>query len=288
VGTSGANINAAWDGCIEERQTARINDNDPSNDWNPVPAGAKDMDIDLVPTSADPTTQWGPILDDVVYERYWNGTATTNTFTSAQISSSQGGTRQNNATCPTEAKLYDEWAPDAFETYVDSLNPGGYTYHDIGLLWGARLMSPTGIFQNLTAPQGKDIQRHMIFMTDGDTNANPGSTSLTKSDSSGNAMYTAYGLDYWDRRQNDGVSNASDAWLTANIDARTQAICTWVKGKNITLWVISFGSGVSATTQTRLANCASPGKSYAATNTAALTTQFRAIASEISLLRLTK
>jgi Flp pilus assembly protein TadG len=287
LGASGINEGRNWDGCIEERQTARVMDSDPSNDWGTIPAGAKDMNIDLAPVTTDPTTQWGPILDGVVYERYWNGTATTNTFTSLQESSSQGAKRQVNAYCPATAKLYEEWTPSNYEDYVDTLSPGGYTYHDIGLIWGARLMSPTGIFSGITNLADRDVQRHMIFMTDGDTNANPGSTSLSKSNGEDSAVYGAYGIDYWDRRQNDGTSNPTDAWLEANIDARTQAICTWVKSKNITLWTISFGSNVSDETKARLASCASPGKSYAATNSAALNTQFRAIAAEISLLRLT-
>jgi Putative Flp pilus-assembly TadE/G-like len=283
LGPNGAAITANWDGCIEERQTARVNDSDPSDNWSPIPAGAKDMDIDLVPTTADPTTQWGPILDDVVYARYWNGTATTNEFTSDQLSSSTGQTKQRDAACPAPAKLYQEWTPTNFDSYVSGLTADSYTYHDIGLLWGARLMSPTGIFAANNAPPDRDIQRHMVFMTDGDTNANPGSTNYD----GGSPMYTAYGIDNWDRRQNDGTSNPAKSWLDDNIDARTQAICDWVKAKNITLWVIAFGSGVSQDTKDRLALCASPGKSYSAADNTALTQQFNAIAAEISLLRLT-
>jgi hypothetical protein len=283
LGSSGAAYSANWDGCIEERQTARVTDSDPSDNWSPIPAGAKDMDIDLVPSTTDATTQWGPILDGTVYARYWNGTATTNTFTSNQMSSSTGQVKQRNADCPAASKLYQEWTPTNFDSYVTSLTANSYTYHDIGLLWGARLMSPTGIFAANNAPPDRDIQRHMVFMTDGDTNANPGSTSYYDDA----PMYTAYGIDYWDRRQNDGTSNPAKSWLDANIDARTQAICDWVKAKNITLWVIAFGSGVNQATKDRLALCASPGKSYSAADNTALTQQFNAIAAEISLLRLT-
>lgn len=284
LGSSGAAQSANWDGCIEERQTARVNDSDPSDNWTTIPAGAKDMDIDLVPSTTDATTQWGPILDDVVYARYWNYTATTNTFTSNQMDDDdEGKVKQIDAACPAAAKLYTEWTPTNFDSYVSSLTANSYTYHDIGLLWGARLMSPTGIFAANNAPPDRDIQRHMVFMTDGDTNANPGSTSSY----GGSGMYTAYGIDNWDRRQNDGTSNPAKSWLDANIDARTQAICNWVKAKNITLWVIAFGTSVSQATKDRLALCASPGKSYSAADNSALTQQFNAIAAEISLLRLT-
>jgi hypothetical protein len=272
LGTEGANIGAAWAGCIEERQTSRLPNTNPTTaSWDPIPAGAKDMDIDLTPTTSDATTQWGPILNDVVYGRYINGARTTNNLTPS--TANQGNT-QFDASCPMPAKLYQEWDPTVFETYVNTLSPTSYTYHDIGLLWGARLMSPSGIFANLTAPADRDIQRHMIFMTDGDTNANTDS-------------YSAHGMAWWDRRQNDGTAAPTDAWLEANINSRTQAICKWVKNKNITLWVISFGTDVTASTQTALQSCASPGKFFTESNSAALVDNFRSIASEISLLRLT-
>ena len=146
------------------------------------------MDFDLAPTTTDPTTQWGPILDDVVYARYWNVNATTTEFTSNQMGSdAEGRVKQINASCPAASKLYQEWTPTGFDDYVTSLTADSYTYHDIGLLWGARLMSPTGIFAANNAPPDRDIQRHMVFMTDGDTNANPGSTSYYGS----GGMYTA-------------------------------------------------------------------------------------------------
>jgi Flp pilus assembly protein TadG len=272
VGNQGANVAAAWAGCVEERQTARLPNTNPTTaSWDPVPAGAKDMDIDLVPTTSDPTTQWGPMLKDVVYGRFINSNPTISNLTPSTANAS---TAQYDPECPMPARLYQEWEPAAFESYVNTLSPTSYTYHDIGLLWGARLMSPTGIFSNLTAPADRDIQRHMIFMTDGDTNANDRS-------------YNAFGMDAWDRRQNDGTAAPSDAWLEANINSRTQAICHWVKNKNITLWVISFGTDVTSSAQTALQNCASTGRYYTAANSAQLVSQFRQIAAEISMLRLT-
>jgi Flp pilus assembly protein TadG len=275
IGANGANISAVWDGCVEERQTSRLPNTNPTTaSWNPIPIAAKDMDIDLVPSTTDPTTQWGPILKDVVYGRNWNGSRTKNNLGPNDFDYNEGSVNQYDPSCPMPAKLYQEWDPAVFETYVNTLTPTSYTYHDIGLLWGARLMSPTGIFSNLTAPANRDIQRHMIFMTDGDTNADISS-------------YSAYGMDWWDRRQNDGSAAPSDAWLEANINSRTQAICTWVKNKNISLWVISFGTDVTSSAQTALQNCASPGKYYNAANASQLVDNFRSIASEISMLRLT-
>ena len=32
------------------------------------------------------------------------------------------------------------------QTYVNALKPTGNTYHDIGMIWGARMISSGGIF----------------------------------------------------------------------------------------------------------------------------------------------
>ncbi len=288
IGSNGTNRTITWDGCIEERQTARVNDSDPSDNWDPIPSTAHDMNIDMVPNTGDSATQWGPMLDDVTYEREWpNGSFTTRTLYGTGESNlydvenytpgyhyNSGDVDDGAYSCPMESKTYQNWGPTAFMDYINGLSPTNNTYHDIGLLWGARLMSPTGIFSGITAQPGKTVERHMIFMTDGDTVNNT-------------SDYSAYGLNWWDRRQNDGVSAPSSAWLRANNDARAQAICTAVKNMNITLWVVSYGGGVSSTTETRLQNCASPNKYIQATSVADLVREFKAIASELSNLRLT-
>jgi Flp pilus assembly protein TadG len=272
VGDNGANITADWEGCIEERQTLRFPNTNPAlSSWTPIPAGANDMNIDMAPSTTDAATQWGPMLTNVVYRRYWNGSATTST-----VNSDSWETSANlpSVVCPEPAKLYQQWTPTAFDGYVNSLTGNGNTYHDIGLLWGARLMSPTGIFGSHNRLGGRDIQRHMIFMTDGDTVADP-------------TNYAAHGIHWWDRRQNDGSAGPDIDWLEANIDARSQAICSWVKAQNISLWVVGYGTGISATTEANLTACASPGKYFKAADAAALNAQFRNIAADISNLRLT-
>ncbi len=273
--SSGTDRSVYWKGCIEERQTARVNDSDPSDDWDPIPAAAKDLDIDLEPDVNDDTTRWGPALKDTVYARYWDGSRTTSILGPNDFDDDdEGYVYQYDPTCPTESKLNQQWSPDAFMNYINTLSAGGNTYHDIGLLWGARLMSPTGIFSSRNAPADTDIQRHMVFMTDGDTVTNINN-------------YGPYGMNWWDRRQNQTGVNPSNDWLTDNVDARAQAICKWVKNQNITLWVVSYGAGVGTATDAKLTSCASPGKFFKATSVSDLVDQFKGIAAEISNLRLT-
>lgn len=276
VGSNGTNTTLNWDGCIEERPTVR------QTTYDPIPSAAKDLNIDLVPTTGDTTTQWGPALPDAIFLRniqsYWseayNGTSTTTT------ADYYNGVPYY---CPAQAVKLQAW-PDAtaFDAYVDSLVPTGNTYHDIGMLWGARFMSPTGIFasENATTPGGADIQRHMIFMTDGDAVSAP-------------CDYTAYGVAFYDQRTTTDVGTASNcpneySALDDQVNNRFIALCTAVKNKNITLWVISFGSGSNTTTEARLASCASTGKYFTARDSTTLQTTFASIANQISQLRLTK
>lgn len=269
IGSNGSDSSIGWDGCIEERQTVKNSDGDPSDEWYPIPNAALDMDIDTVPSSTT-GTQWGPLLRYAVWARYdWSGDTTSVVTTTSNLN------RNFNYYCPTQARKLQTWTTSsAFETYVNSLSPTGNTYHDIGMLWGARFISPTGIFaaENTNL---NNIQRHIIFMTDGDTNT-------CKDD------YNAYGVGWWDRRQTTYApsGSCSDGDLTAIVNARLESLCTTIRARNITLWVISYGS-VSGGTATRLQNCASPGRYFTATSTATLMSNFKQIASEIADLRLT-
>ncbi len=290
IGDSGTNQTINWRGCIEERQTARVTDSDPSNDWNPIPSTALDMDVELEPDQSNAATLWGPMLGDVIYTREkhngWGWDYTTDTFetTSNQVDSgsywhnfngSNYDMDQIGESCPTQARLYDEMDGAEFWNYMSSLQTGGNTYHDIGLLWGARLMAPNGIFRNVTSDADTWVERHMVFMTDGDTSVS-------------NSNYAAHGVHWWDRRQNDGASAPTSSWLEANVDARTQALCKWVRDENITLWVVAFGQGISNDTKANLQACATPGRYFEASNTAGLVAKFKEIATTISALRLTQ
>ena len=282
LGTDGAGTSVSWNGCIEERQTYRGPDADPSDDWSPIPATALDMNIDMVPT-ADATTKWGPMLTNAVWERYlvntaWDGTksrSSTRTLNDVFVGRNDGVTMlRASSNCPTSARKYQTWTPTDFRNYVNSLTIGGNTYHDIGLLWGGRIMSPTGMFSVLNAPENMQIERHMVFMTDGETNVI-------------NDDYSAYGVHWYDRRQTPTGSAPTNSQLNSLTDARTAALCTAIKNKNINLWVVSYGN-VGSATNDRLRACATPGKFFEATSVSSLIVNFKAIAAEISALRLTQ
>lgn len=301
IGNQGADQSVPWDGCIEERATER------QTSFSTIPDTAKDLNIDLVPASSDPQSLWGPALPGAVFLRsltstyYWNGWRWVASSTGSQTYGPVNNTTANYITvngidyakpaegpfydgyfCPQEARKLQEWTTASeFETYVDSLTPSGNTYHDIGLLWGARFISPTGIFrsENEFTPKGAEIERHLIFMTDGEA-------------CTGTTNYTAYGVAWWDRRQTPANTAPTDGCLTTGtlteqVNARTAALCAEVRKKKITLWVIWFGAS-NDTIEDMLEECATDNRFFTARSATELQNTFKSIADQISALRLTK
>ncbi|MFD1036209.1 pilus assembly protein [Sphingomonas hankookensis] len=264
-----ANRDITWNAanaCIEERQTVK------QSSYSTIPSNAYDLDVDMVPTS-DPETRWKPWLPKVIYAR----NSMTNWTTATVRTNNQGLTNVGdlnsgyNAPCPSPAVKLTAQTESQITAYVNSLTPGGFTHHDIGFLWGTRLLSPTGLFasENAVAANGGDISRHLIFMTDGTTD-----TKIVS--------YDAYGLSAIDQRRTNGMpTDADQNTIVAN---RLSALCTVAKRKNITVWVIAFGTTLDA----MLSNCASDGRSFQANNAAQLNQTFSNIAAQIAKLRVAR
>ncbi|MFZ2996746.1 pilus assembly protein TadG-related protein [Sphingobium sp.] len=263
-----------------------------------------DMDVDLVPDPARPETQWKPYLPGLVYgrdqtttgyqkpaltgQRYptawlnrwafsgspletstrvFNLNATTNFFTPSSDFTQPGA-------CPTTARKMSEIDSTTLSTYLGSLTPAGFTYHDIGMLWGLRLMSREGLFaaEHTTAESSGRYARNLIFMTDGQTDTRIGA-------------YDAWGLSAMTRRRTPTNRIPTDEEQNTLTETRLTQLCNVAKNdKNITVWVIAFGTELT----TLLSSCASPGRAYQADNSDQLTETFSQIASQIAQLRVTK
>jgi Flp pilus assembly protein TadG len=287
----GANNDLA---CIEERATRRTDET--------LLVPRYDMDIDLVPTPTDPATQWKPYLPGVVYTRnvttanresqtgvstnvhqndrwIFSGLAETSTRSigltnTYNFYNPTGGTFATyEGACPSPARKMGTITRAELLTYMGSLRPQGYTYHEIGMLWGLRLISREGLFQNehRTADAGGSVQRHMIFMVDGKKDTRP-------------FTYSAWGIAATARRRTPTGVYPTQATEDALSEARLLELCTIAKNnKNITLWVIAFGTDLDST----LTTCASPGRAFQANNAAELTAAFANIATQLAELRLT-
>ena len=249
---------SSWNGCIEERDTVS------SATWDPIPSGAYDLDLDLVPTSDQ--TRWKPYWGNVVFSR------------SSAVDTEVTTTTRSPLTeyCPAPMELFKTVelssdpndVPAWLDTYLNGLIARGSTYHDSGMIWGGRLSSSTGIFQdNVNEGDKLSVSRHIIFMTDGIMEPNING-------------YNAYGTEYVDNRV--APRNTSLANVTARHTARFLAACEEAKAKGITVWVIAFGTTLSNDLKT----CASSGRAYELSDTTALRNTFKYIASQVADLRL--
>lgn len=281
TGDFGAAYSATWGGCVIERKTTAFAAN------AAAPSTALDMDVDTAPTSDD-DTKWKLLIPEVSFPRA-SGPGNTPASTTAAATVNYKNVTKDSGTngswqryskywsngwgvCPVPAmKLTTQTAADrsTFNSYIQSLQPVGGTYHDAGMVWGVRLLSPDGMFadENATAPNGRPISRHIVFMTDGDMSANMGNLGFQ-------------GYEWIDKR----VGGTSDSDLTTRHNNRFAQLCEKAKAKNITIWVVSFGVSLN----TSLTNCATPGKAYQANNAAQLNDNFQAIARQISKLRLSQ
>ncbi len=259
-----------WRGCIEEAQSVNtIIATSPIA----IPNNAFDMQIDLVPSSD--AQRWRPHLPDLVWD-------STNGQWQGQIS----GWQSNGwAACPGAASKLSQYTSDvtaglstSFAAYIDALPVIGGTQHDIGMVWGARMLSPDGIYasenNDAQAPGGFQIGRHIVFMTDGLMDAR-------------NQNYGPWGIPRLDGRQvpttqldiDDGSQDMNNIHYR-----RMEMICNAAKAKGYTVWVIGFGI---ASLPQSLINCATDADHAAvASSSTALKTKFKAIAETIGGLRL--
>lgn len=257
-----ASNSTPWSGCIEERQTV---DTISSNSGLTIPAGAFDLDINRIPDSD--ATRWAPHWPEVIFSRAIGSTSTTS------------GTRMTSRpsayyACPSPARRLQAWTRAAMQNYVDDLIAIGGTYHDIGMIWGARMLSPAGIFGDSPDTfNNMPVARHIIYMTDGQLAANT-------------FTYTSYGLEQHDRRVT-GTSTLSDANLTSRHMQRFNMICNATKRTpiNASVWVVAFATQLS----NDLINCASnPSQASLSSSNAQLISRFRELGTSIGALRLTQ
>ncbi len=253
-------------GCIEERGTYEIADY-ASVDTN----RALDLNIDLVPTT-DPKTRWAPMYPEGEYARSmkYDGTGsftknqkvTTDEFVSPLV--------MGLAACPARARKLATITQAELTAYLATLTPAGPTYHDIGMIWGARLLSPTGLFasENGDPRDGLPSSRHMIFLTDGETAPR-------------DLAYSSYGLEPLDQRRWHPGGAFS---LTQTVENRFAYVCEQVKRKNVTVWVIGFGTAPNPV----LEACAGQGRYFVADDAEQLSDAFATIARRMGDLRVTR
>jgi len=271
-----------WQGCLEERNTTASS----SFDYSNLPA---DLNPDLVPSSD--ATRWRPMWPDVVYYR---GGYSSLTYSGASTNPYGDGTSTGTLDYYTALNAYQNiaygWVSCGkpvqrlkvmtrtdVSDYVNAPDfvPQGGTYHDTGMIWGTRLLSPTGLFAADTSawPGRNPPKRYIVFMTDGDMAPNM-------------CLYGMYGIENYDQRVTTAgyQSDCSDTTQLNNHYARFLAACAAAKARNISIFVVGFGQ----TLTTQLTQCATPGQAFYAADNTALNAAFQTIAKRVAMLRVSR
>jgi hypothetical protein len=193
---------ASWAGCIEERSTLSQ-----SGTAIRISSDVARGDIDTVSTT-DNNLKWQP----------YDATLTT-------------GQRDSIAAnlasfCPARAQRLAKY--DAQSGFQSALNSslgavGGYTNHDLGIMWGTRYLSGTGMFasDNPDTFEQVPVARHIIFLTDGVMTAS-------------STNYSAFGLPAAEDRM---VSSGN---LTQRHKDRFLNACSMARQMGVTVWVIAL------------------------------------------------
>lgn len=262
------NSQSKWQGCIEERDTRATG----TFAQNNLPL---DLDPDVAPTNR--ASRWRPMWPDMIYKRggslstveVSNGWAGNSNYESIGGSSPA---QLSLISCGKQAQRLSPMTRMEVANYVNhpDFRAVGTTYHDVGMIWGTRFLSPTGPFAADTAPWPgrKEPMRHLVFMTDGELYP-----SLD--------IYGLYGVERTDRR----VTGSDTYRQKERHAARFAAVCEAARQRNITIWVIAFGSNLSR----EMIECASSsGNAFRAVSDTQLNAAFQSIAARVAMLRLTR
>lgn len=273
-----------WTGCVESTVDT------PGTSTFSTTSLPSEINPDLVP---EDTQRWWPYMADLTYAR--------NDWANANTDSSDGDDAARNPNYGV-----DRWSPNVYRgenwytntylrnagattcgkpvkrlgvmTRTDVSNfvnatdfvPMGGTYHDIGMIWGARLISPTGLWASDTAawPSRNAPNRVIVFLTDGDMAPNA-------------TAYSMYGVEAFDKR----VAGSSGTDLTTLHNQRFLAACAAAKARKIDVWTVAIDTSSS----TELKSCATTtAQALYTTDGGGLATAFQNIAKKLAMLRLSQ
>lgn len=260
-----------WPGCLEER----IDSTSAGQTVFNTSSLPKDIDPDFVPNSD--ATRWAPQWGDVEYGR--NNYGSTGNDTSNGDDSNNdpnyGSTQMikwGYLSCGKPVRRLTTWArSDVYNyLYASDFAPIGGTYHDTGMIWGLRMISPTGLFANDTSawPGRTAPNRVIVLLTDG--------FMAPTTDT-----YSMYGVEYFDKR----VTGGDYSNITNYHNARFLAACAAAKARNIDIWTVSIQPSASSQMQSCATTAA---QALATTSGSGLSAAFTNIAQHLAMLRLTQ
>ncbi|MGZ8285508.1 MAG: TadE/TadG family type IV pilus assembly protein [Allosphingosinicella sp.] len=251
---------SSWTGCVEERSTISQNGQNEIR----ISTDVTKADIDTV-SAADSKLQWQP---------YDANTSTATANYSDSIHTNLA------SFCPAAATRLTEYSSESqFQTAINNAlsRVGGYTNHDLGIMWGMRFLSSSGMFatdnpREWAVGSGPlmPVEKHIVFMTDGVM-------------SSPSSSYSSYGHHAADTRligSGSAISRHQERFLNA---CRLAEQSEEAGGHGITIWVIALDVQASGD----ISPCSGSGHFYVS-NGSDLEQIFELIGKGIGKLRITK
>lgn len=195
-----------------------------------------------------------------MYRSYFNDSKSRNTRRYASYYNDQYGA---NYQCNKAYVVPLTTDSDYLKSRISQLEAYGYTYGNLGMVWGYRMLSPNFPFQEGSSFEDLIWQKVVVMMTDGNNTMN--------------SHYSAYG---GTRTHNVSVSDLNE---------RFEETCTEMKRQGIQIYTVTFTSGVSDTTKGYYERCASdPTRYYDAPSQDDLVDTFEQISKELSNLYITQ
>ncbi len=157
-------------------------------------------------------------------------------------------------------------------------NRGG-TMGNVGLAWGVRVLSPDPPFTEGHAFDRDDWRKIIVMMTDGNNEVYCEST-MNNCSSQSASDETAY-----HRVSANAMGTTTRTGMLNAVNARMTETCNYAKSLGITIYTITFASGLTNATRDLYRNCATDaGKYFNAPTQADLISVFEQISRELSNL----
>jgi Flp pilus assembly protein TadG len=242
-------LSSTWGGCVEERSTE-------SQTGSTIKISSDVAQGDIDDTGNTPALQWQP-YDESIDQGQSDPIAT-----------------NLKQFCPAKAKRLAEYGDDtAFSTALNAsvAKVGGYTNHDLGMTWGMRYLSSTGMFSsdNPTIYNEIPVDKHIVFLTDGTMTAST-------------ANYSSFGVPAKEDRMVKGDSDLVQRHIDRFLNA-----CDQAREMGATIWVIALDVP-DAGSLDAIKQCASGDDHFFTSNGSDLDLVFTRIGRGIGRLRMTQ
>ncbi|MCB1592131.1 MAG: pilus assembly protein [Alphaproteobacteria bacterium] len=278
------NTSAGWYGCVVEHkedgydtgathepntygQLWRSGSDWDGHGWNPGVNSNDPYNYDVLDNYEGPWDiySFGKVIG---YDQYCSGSG----YSASRCSNCGGDEKCNSTYCfcrnstPNQGCPYAHIMPltsdrDALLDHVDTMTPDGNTLGNIGMAWGARILSPEYPFEEAHAWDNFYWKKAIVMMTDGDNTEN--------------GTYSSF---WFTGKNNMNVTKFND---------RFAETCEALKDQGVQVYTITFTSGISESTKDYFRECASSEDQYFdAPTQEELIDVFETIARELSNLHI--